>query len=114
MFILRPARIVAVSMLLGGTLLSGCAHNSPSEVAKDVAIGVAEAVYVKDCIDVPGRRDSSCEQKFEDNVKLGQSVYEELSPDEDSSDASELSRDLDAFIERKRTPDGYGEDRKAR
>ena len=58
----------------------------------------------------PKKSISSCEQTFEGYTKLGQSLYEEMQPSEDSSDAAELSRQFDAFIERRSAPESYRED----
>ena len=118
MFIRRHGRVLAVPVVLLGALLSGCAPITPSEVAKDITraavVGYAESKYVNNCVDFPrnfpGKSISSCEQKFEDYTKLGQSLYGELQPSEDSSDVAELSRELDAFMERSSTPEGYRED----
>jgi hypothetical protein len=118
MFSYCHGRLLAVLTVLVGALLSGCAPTTPSQVAKDITraavVGFAESEYVNNCVDFPknfpGKSISSCEQRFEDYTKLGQSVYEELQPSEDSSDAAELSRQLDEFIERRSTPESYRED----
>ncbi|MEJ2330132.1 MAG: hypothetical protein P8Z33_09750 [Gammaproteobacteria bacterium] len=118
MFLHDHGQVFAVPIVLVGALLSGCAPTPPSEVAKDITraavVGYAKSEYVNNCVDFlknfPGKSTSSCEQRFEDYNKLSQSVYEELQPSEDSSDASELSRELDAFMERRNTPEGYIED----
>jgi hypothetical protein len=79
-----------------------------------VVVEYVESEYVKSCVDspkdFPGQSLSRCEQRFQDYTKLGQSLYEELQPSENSSDAAELSKEFDAFIDQRSTPESYRED----
>jgi hypothetical protein len=114
MRILSKKAVVALTVLAGGFVLSGCGSSSGLEVAKDVGeslvVDVAAGV-VADCVDYSQPdNDSICRNKEEAVVKLGQSAYSELKPADTGPGAKELSEDLNAFIEGKRAPEHYNGD----
>jgi len=98
--------IVVVPALLAALVLASCGHTSGSEVATDAGQGasveVTEVVVAKDCNETRVNNHSSCMDLAEAILQLGQSVYGELKPADDSPDARELSEDLDTFIEQRR------------
>ena len=111
---LHAKLIVAASTLLAAVVLVGCGHTSGPELARDAGesapVKVKEMVVVKDCNETPFNNHSNCVELAEAILQLGESVYDELMPDDDGPDARELSSDLDTFMERRRTPTNYNRD----
>ena len=91
--------------LLAAVVLAGCGHTAGPEFARDAGergpVEVKEMVVVKDCNETPINNHSNCMELAEAILQLGESVYDELKPDDDGPDARELSSDLDTFMEQR-------------
>ena len=104
-------RIVAVPTLLVAMVLAGCGHTAGPEVTKGAGEReldqVTEMVVARDCNETRINSHSSCMDLAEAILQLGESVYDELKPADDSPGAGELTNDLDTFIKQRRTPTNY-------
>ena len=106
MYIFHAKPAVTVPALLVALVLAGCGHTAGPEVAKDAGerelVEVTEMVVAKDCNETRINNHSSCMDLAEAILQLGESVYDELKPADDSPSAKELTNDLDSFIKQRR------------
>ena len=106
MCMFHAKRAVTVPTLLVALVLAGCGHTAGPEVTEDPGekelVEVTEMVVAKDCNETRINNHSSCMDLSEAILQLGESVYDELKPADDSPSAKELTNDLDTFIKQRR------------